>query len=152
MMQTEHISLESESAEGVLEELATHAQESGYVEEAYVGALLERERNHPTGLRIERETDPFGIAIPHADPDYVREQAIIVGLPESTATFRSMDDKDQEIDVNAVILLLVTESDGYASFLSNLTALFQDDEFARTVLEQDADGIVDLILDRAVNV
>lgn len=149
-MQTEHIELESGSAEAVLEEIATYAYEQGYVEEAYVDALLERERDHPTGLRIDRAENPFGVAIPHADPDYVREQAILLGLPEETATFRSMDDKDKHIDINAVVLLLVTETEGYSAFLSNLTTLFQDDEFAQKVVDQDADGIVELILDRAV--
>ncbi|MFW5956355.1 MAG: PTS sugar transporter subunit IIA [Halorhabdus sp.] len=151
-MHTEQIDLESDTAEAVLEELATYAYEQGYVEEAYVDALLERERDHPTGLRIEREENPFGIAIPHADPDDVREQAILLGLPEETATFRSMDDKDKEIDINVVVLLLVTETDGYSAFLSNLTMLFQDDEFAQMVVEKDADGIVELILERAVDV
>lgn len=151
-MHTEQIDLESDTAEAVLEELATYAYDQGYVEEAYVDALLERERDHPTGLRIEREENPFGIAIPHADPDDVREQAILLGLPEETATFRSMDDKDKEIDINVVVLLLVTETDGYSAFLSNLTMLFQDDEFAQMVVEKDADGIVELILERAVDV
>jgi len=149
-MKTETVELAGDTDTAVLEELARHALEAGYVEEAYVDALLDRERDYPTGLRIERDPDPYGVAIPHADPDHVREQAVLVGLPESTATFRSMDDADREIEVDVVVLLLVTETEGYSAFLSNLTKLFQDDDFARLVLEKDGPALAALIADRAV--
>lgn len=151
-METDYIELVGETAEDVLEELATYALESGYVEEPYVNALLERERVHPTGLRIDRETDPFGIAIPHADPGHVREEAVVLGLPESPVTFHSMDDKDSQIQVDAVVLLLVTDTDGYTTFLSDLTTLFQDDAFATAVLDRDADRTLELILDCTVDI
>lgn len=146
-METEYIELVGETAEDVLEELAMYALGHGYVEEPYVNSLLERERVHPTGLRIDREIDPFGIAIPHADPDHVREEAVVLGLPESPVMFHSMDDKDSQIKVDAVVLLLVTDTDGYTAFLSDLTAVFQDDAFATAVLDGDADRMFELILD-----
>ena len=149
-MKIEQLTLESDSYEAVLRELGARALEEGYVEEPYVEALLERERAHPTGLWIEREPEPFGLAIPHADPEYVNEQAIVLGFPSETATFRSMDDRDRDVEVDVVLLLLVTDTEDYSAFLSNLTTLFQDDEFAESVLEQDGDRIVELIVDRVL--
>jgi PTS system galactitol-specific IIA component len=144
-MYTEYIELESDSAEAALEELATYSYEQGYVNDSYIDALLERERAHPTGLKVDKETNPFGIAIPHADPDYVSEQAVLLGIPESTATFRNMDNENQEVEVSAVILLLVTESENYSTFLSDLTTLFQSDKFAKNIVDKDVDSIINLI-------
>ncbi|WP_311171753.1 PTS sugar transporter subunit IIA [Halobellus ordinarius] len=148
-MHTEHLTLTGASHERALEELGAYVVERGYAESEYVDALLEREASYPTGLDIP--TAEFGLAIPHADPEYVSEQAVIVGFPEDTLTFQSMDDPDKTVDVDVVILLLVTETEGYTTFLSSLTKLFQDDEFVRLARERDGDALLDLITDRCLD-
>jgi PTS system galactitol-specific IIA component len=149
-MRSETLALTGDDYEAVLRELGDHVVANDWADPEYVDALLEREENYPTGLQIPGENGTLGIAIPHADPDHVHQQAVVVGLPESSATFRSMDDKDEEIAVNAVVLLLVTEKEGYSAFLSNLTKLFQDDAFAERVYAKDGDALVEMILDLAV--
>jgi len=150
-MYSESLTLTGEDDETVLRELSDHAVAADLADPAYVDALLEREEDYPTGLSIPGEDGHLGIAIPHADPDHVNRQAVIVGLPEETATFRSMDDKDEEIEVDVVVLLLVTETEGYSAFLSNLTKLFQDDDFADRVRAKDGDALVEMILDLAAD-
>jgi len=80
----------------------------------------------------------------------VDEAAVLVGLPVSPISFRRMDDPDEAIAVELVVLLLVTDTDGYATFLGNLTTLFQDEEFARLTRERDGEGLCDLITDRCL--
>jgi mannitol/fructose-specific phosphotransferase system IIA component (Ntr-type) len=46
---------------------------------------------------------------------------------------------------------LVTETEGYTTFLSSLTKLFQDDEFVRLARERDGDALLDLITDRCLD-
>lgn len=147
-MHTEHLTLAGESNHDALEELAEFVVERGYATPEYVAALLEREQSYPTGLDIP--TTDFGLAIPHADPDHVLEQAIVVGFPDDTVAFRSMDDPEKTVDVDVVVLLLVTETEGYTTFLSNLAKLFQDDEFVRLVRERDGDGLLELVADRCL--
>lgn len=148
-MHTEHLTLTGESHEEALEELGEYVVERGYAAPEYVDALLEREASYPTGLDIP--TADFGLAIPHADPDYVTEPAIIVGFPADTLSFRSMDDPDESVSVDVVVLLLVTETEGYTTFLSNLTKLFQDEQFVRLARERDGDGLLDLVTDRCLD-
>lgn len=142
-MITEHTSISGTSVETVLRELSQYAVDRGYADGGYVEAVLDREADYPTGLRIPAES--FGIAIPHADPEYVSTEAVILGLPPRTVAFRSMDDPGQTVDAEAVLLLLTAGSDGYTSFLSNLAGLFQDDQFVATVRTGDADAVLDLV-------
>ena len=151
-MRTESITLAGGSDEDVLTRLGEYAIDRGYAEAGYVDALLEREANHPTGLDVP--TKGFGIAIPHADPDFVTEAAALVGLapPGEAIEFASMDDPDQTVEVEVVILLLVNETEGYTTFLSNLAKLFQANEFATLVRRRDGDGLLGLVVDRCIEV
>jgi len=142
-MQTEYASVSGESAEAVLCELGEYAVAHGYAQEGYVQAVLEREAAFPTGLQLPGEG--VGVAIPHADPDHVRRDGVVLGLPEEPVAFASMDDPDRSVDAGAVLLLLATGSDGYTAFLSNLTTLFQEDAFGAAVRERDADTVLDLV-------
>lgn len=142
-MWTEHVRVTSESAEGVINELGECAAERGYADSAYVEAVLEREAEYPTGLSVP-DAD-FGIAIPHADPDHVNREAVILGIPESSVTFESMDDPDQTVDAEAVLLLLAAGSDEYTDFLSSLASLLQDGSFISAIREADPDAALTLV-------
>jgi PTS system galactitol-specific IIA component len=147
-MKTDSVRVDGESSETVLREMGRYAFAEGYVSETYTDALLERESSYPTGLDIP--TLEFGIAIPHADPEHVVEPAVILGIPEDTVAFRSMDDPDRTVDVELVVLLVVADTEGYTTFLSNLTTLFQDEEFVAAARERDDERLLDLIVDRTI--
>lgn len=149
-MHTAAIHLDVESAEDALCELGTRATEAGYVEETYVDAVLDREATHPTGLSVQ--TASFGVAIPHADVDRVKEQGLIVGLPSTPVQFHSMDDPDRTVDVEVILLLLVTDTDGYATFLSNLANLFSDEAFIEAVRSDRGDRVIELISEHCLDV
>jgi PTS system galactitol-specific IIA component len=142
-MRTEHIAVSSETAEGVLRELGRHAVERGYATEGYVEALLSREADFPTGLAVP--TAPVDVAIPHADPEHVRESAVVLALPETPVPFRDMDDPEGTVEAGVVMLLLADESDGYTAFLSNLANLFQNPGFADAVRADDHERILALV-------
>ncbi|RDZ63897.1 PTS galactitol enzyme II A subunit [Haloferax sp. Atlit-12N] len=150
-MRTESLELTGETDEAVLTELGAYAYDQGWADESYADALLAREADYPTGLDIP--TMGFGIAIPHADPDHVTEQAVLLGLPPAgeSIAFRSMDNPDEHVAAEVVVLLLVTDTDGYSSFLSNLAKLFQAEEFAEMTKRRDADGLLDLVVERCVD-
>jgi len=147
-MRTDHTTVAGTSTEEVLREIGEYAVDRGYAEGGYVEAVLNRESTYPTGLSIPAES--FGIAIPHADPEHVLEEAVVLGLPEEPVAFRSMDDPDQSVDVEAVLLLLTEGSDGYAAFLSNLANLFQGDAFVDVVRTGDAQAVLELVDERCL--
>lgn len=147
-MKTDCVELTAGTDREALEELAAHAAEKGYVVTGYREALLEREAAFPTGLDVP--TAEFGVAIPHADPDYVTEQAVLLGLPEEPVEFASMDDPERSVAAEAIVLLLVTDEEGYATFLSNLAELFRDEEFVALVRAGDGEGLLDLLVERCL--
>jgi PTS system galactitol-specific IIA component len=117
--------------EEMLQFVASKLNKLGYVKDGYAEALIEREKDHPTGLAVK---DLINVAIPHADAEYALRQAIVViAHPDSCFRFRKMDEPEESICVEIVFLMVVKESDGYLKFLSDLTELIQDREFIRTV-------------------
>lgn len=149
-MYTESIEIAGETYTEALQMMGEYAHEQGWTDEGYVDALLAREADYPTGLDVP--TMGFGIAIPHADPHHVSEQAILLGLPPvgSSVSFRSMDNPEEEIEAEVVVLLLVTETEGYSTFLSNLAELFQAERFADLTTKRDAESLLELIVERCV--
>jgi len=59
---------------------------TGYVSEEFAEDVWEREKIFPTGL----PTQPFGVAIPHADPDHVKQSAVCLGILNSPVFFNQM--------------------------------------------------------------
>ncbi len=142
-MRTVHTAVSGETAEGVLRELGQFAIDRGHASEGYVEALLDREAEFPTGLAVP--TAEFDIAIPHADPEYVEESAVVLALPDRPVAFRDMDDPDDTVAAGVVMLLLADEGEEYTAFLSNLANLFQHPQFAEAVEAGDPEWILDLV-------
>lgn len=115
----------------LLELLAKELYERGYVKSTYLGALIKREEEYPTGLVITRD---FHVAIPHADVEHVEKEALVVVRTNRKVTFRKMDEPDVEVPVDAVFLLVIKEPSGYVKFLATLTSLFTNEEFIKIVL------------------
>ena len=110
----------------VLEDLAKYALQRGYVKDSFIPALIKRETEYPTGLEIPNGVN---VAIPHAEVEHVLEQALLIGVPSKPVKFHSMEDPNKLIDVNLILLLIISNPDGYVKFLSKLTLLFQDKDF-----------------------
>ncbi|WP_135305571.1 PTS sugar transporter subunit IIA [Haloarcula amylovorans] len=139
-METDIVHFGADSSTEALESLVSVAESNEYVTDAYREALLDREVEYPTGIYIPPLD--YGVAIPHADADLVTEQALIVGLPESSVAFNSMESPDETVDTELVLLLVVKDTDGYSEFLSNLVPLFQEESFYEEVQAGNGDEIV----------
>ncbi|MFB6201019.1 MAG: PTS sugar transporter subunit IIA [Halorhabdus sp.] len=147
-MLTEHTAVSSDTARGVVRELGQYAVKRGYASEGYVEAVLDRESDFPTGLSIP--TEPFDLAIPHADPDHVHRDALVVGLPETPVRFHDMDDPRETVEAAVVILLLADDAEGYTTFLSNLANLFQNPAFGDAVEAREPERILELVEDECL--
>ena len=86
------------------------------------------------------------MAIPHAEAEFVNEEAVVLGLPRTHVNFRKMDDPTKNTRVNCIFLLLVKNPEkGYVKFLSRLTTLFQKREFLNAVSRGKAEDIIKLL-------
>ena len=78
LLREELISVGVEAADWqeVLTLLANRLFQAGYVRESYLQAVLDRERQFPTGLR----TAEVAVALPHTEKEHVLKPAVAVAI------------------------------------------------------------------------
>lgn len=115
------ISLGEPDRERAIRALAKLLSENDYVKDSYLDAVLEREKEFPTGL----STEPFGVALPHTDCEHVKEAGIAVGILPNPAEFHAMDDPDEIVEVRLIFLMAIRESGMMVEILQKLAEIFQ---------------------------
>lgn len=125
--------------ETMLNELAGLLVEQGYVKESYPEALIQREREYPTGLALE---DNLNVAIPHADIEHAIKQVLVIVRHKSGHfLFNRMESPDNSIAVKNAFLFIITEKNRYIKFLSNFVELFRSEEGRDVIRNADLDRI-----------
>jgi len=108
----------------VLQQLAEILIEKGYADRELSTAIIEREREFPTGLELK---EGVNVAIPHADAKYVRKPAIVVAKLAKPVKFQHMVDK-KEIDVDTIFLLALNDPHSQIQTLQKLASSFEDEK------------------------
>ncbi len=108
----------------VLSILATELYDRGYVKDTYKDAIIQREKNNPTGL----PTMGVKVALPHTDTIHVNEPAIALGILEEPVIFEDMG-SGEKLEVEIVFMLAVKNPSAQVKVLKKLIDLFQDSEF-----------------------
>lgn len=139
--------LSAKNWDEALRKLSKFLYERGYVKDTYEEALVRREHEFPTGLEIP---DKVNVAIPHADVEHVNKQALLISILDQPIKVGKMDDPDEKIDIHLILLLAIKNPDGYVKFLSDLTTLFQVDEFSEYVKRKDYEGLIKLIKEKTL--
>ncbi len=117
------------SWEEVLSFLGEKMVESGVAKDTFVDAIINRENEFPTGLPMAA----IGIAIPHANPDNVNEDAFAIAKLREPVKFRNMGDPDEEVGVNIVIMMCLTEKQVPIEVLSSILEMFSEDGLAERI-------------------
>ena len=110
--------------EEVLQSVAARLLAAGAVKESYADALLEREREYPTGLPI----GAVNLALPHTYPQHVKEYAIAIAVPSHPVPFRSMDDPDALVEVSLLVCPLLAKMDENIKLLPSLMKFFANED------------------------
>lgn len=103
--------------------------QKGYVKEPYIQAVVERERVYPTGLPGKG----VAIAIPHTNNTYVNKPAIGVVIPSKPVKFCAMGTKEQWLDCEVVIPLVIKDSDMQINMLRQMMKIIQNGELLRRI-------------------
>lgn len=111
-----------------IEELARVFEGSGFCSDidSLINALKEREEIMSTGIG-------FGIAIPHAKINSVKEMAFAVGISDSGIDFDSMDGQP----VKLIILVIAGEKQhkDYLRLLSNIMAILKKEPVKEKIIK-----------------
>ncbi|NMM65188.1 PTS sugar transporter subunit IIA [Clostridium sp. P21] len=123
--------LEFSSNVEVLEFLASKLYEKGYVKEEYKEAILEREKEYPTGL----PSIDIKIAIPHANHTLVNKATLAIGILKNPVEFKAMDDPDKGLNVSIVIMLALNEPHGHIEMLQRIVKLIKNPDTLKEITQ-----------------
>lgn len=107
--------------------------ELNYVTEGYAEALAKRENEYPTAL----PTEPYVVAIPHADPNYIKEQFIAPIRLKHSVKWCEMAKDDVWHDVRLIFLLGFKKEEGHIEVLQTLVNNFQDPQLMEELMATD---------------
>ena len=118
------LKMEAETSNEIIENLGALLLSKGYVKNTYVQAVLEREKDLPTGLSI----GDFCVAIPHTDSNHVNQSNIGIATLKKSSIFYSMINPEEKLNVELVFLLAVKDPNLQIELLKNLMSVFQNKE------------------------
>lgn len=147
LLNRDHILLDIEAAHGrdTIQKLTAPLVETGHVEPGFAEDAWEREQEYPTGL----PTQPYAVAIPHADPDHVIQSAVCFGTLQDSVPFGQMgSDGSTELDVEVVILLAIREREKQPELIQQVVSLIQSPQFLDKLVRQEtSESALQLIRD-----
>jgi galactitol PTS system EIIA component len=131
LLRVQHIliGLDASDAEDAIRKSARPLMETGFVGADFADDVWRREQSAPTGL----PTEPFAVAIPHADPDHIFQTALGISVLRSPVAFHQMGaDSSVLVDAHIVFLLAIKERDKQVEMIQQLVTLIQ----SASLLEQ----------------
>ena len=102
--------MKAKSKEDALHQLYEVLLKNGKVKTSFYDAVLERERDYPTGLELEE----YNAAIPHVVPAHVEHSAMGIAVLDTPVTFQRMDDDEATVDVNVIFNIALDGEPGAA--------------------------------------
>ena len=123
------LGMDVKDKEEAIHQLADLMYQQGYVKESFAAAVLEREKNFPTGL----PTEEINVAIPHTEIEHTIKPAIGVGVLKSPVEFYEIGTNDKKVYPEIIFLLSIVNPDDQVRWLQRLVTLFQTKGFLRKV-------------------
>lgn len=99
--------------------------EKDYVKNSFKEAIIQREKDYPTGL----ETETMKIAIPHTDVVHVKRPFIYVAKLKKSLPFVHMGTSDSLVNVDNIFMLGIKDPSKQVGLLSLVMEKLQDEKF-----------------------
>jgi PTS system galactitol-specific IIA component len=145
LLNKEHVltGVEAADAQDAIGKLTEVLVKTDCVTLEFAEDVWEREGTFPTGL----PTQPLAVAIPHADPDHVRQSAVCVGVLNSPVQFAQMGtDGSTVLDVHIIFLLAIKEKEKQVEMIQQLMTLIQTPELLESLSKAESPSdAIDLI-------
>jgi len=133
-LDTIYLQIQAQDFRDVIKQLAKNLYNQGYVKEHFFPALLKREENYPTGL----PSCPYGIAIPHTDPEYVITPCIAIMQLKNPIPFREMGAEENWVHVKFVFGMVVDDGEKQIPLLQSIIKFISNEEAMVQLNEADS--------------
>jgi PTS system galactitol-specific IIA component len=115
--------------EEALRLLASASVEHGFAHKSIIEAVVLREQKFPTGLPL-----PTPVAIPHADAEHTIRPAMAALVPTHPLTFGELGGQDRKVEVELVLMLMVTDPKEQVGLLGRLIKVLRAPDLGSTLL------------------
>ena len=122
------VNIEAPDRNQVLTVMADKLDGVRVAKEGFLDALLKREEIYPTGLPISG-----GVAIPHTDPQYVRDALAVTTLHTPVLFGQMGGSEEDEVPVSVVIPMALSNAADHLNMLQNIVKSIQDDNLMQTI-------------------
>lgn len=114
--------LKAETSTEVIVYLGKLLVKAGYVRDSFIDAAVSREKELPTGLPLNGNTNA---AIPHTDVEHVIKAGLAMATLAQPVVFRNMAAPDETIPVQLVFLLALDKPKAQIEMLQEIAGLLQ---------------------------
>lgn len=125
--------LEAADRHDLFRQLGAALASQGYIEDTWYEAIVERERNFPTGLQLEA----VAVALPHVDPVHLKKPYIAVIRPRMPIVFEGMAGIGGDVPAELIVNLGLTgHAEGQVAVLQALMNVFLDGAAVADIMAQ----------------
>jgi len=121
--------------------------ERGLVKQGYLEALMEREKNYPTGIDLTAVSQEFpNIAIPHTESMYCNATKVIVIKLERDIVSKDMMNPDKDLNVKYLFMILNKDGGEQSNILAKIMEFATNKENISMLAASDSlDSIYDVV-------
>lgn len=121
--------------------------ERGLVKQGYLEALMEREKNYPTGIDLTAVSQEFpNIAIPHTESMYCNATKVIVIKLERDIVSKDMMNPDKDLNVKYLFMILNKDGGEQSNILAKIMEFATNkDNISMLSASDSLDSIYDVV-------
>lgn len=116
--------VDAENAEDAIRQIGAPLLEHGYVRDTFIDAVIQREKEYPTGLQLRT----MGVAMPHTFGVHVITPAVCVAKLAHPVEFRHMGEGDLKVSAEILFMMAISDPKKQLETLSNIMGVFVNDE------------------------
>lgn len=141
---------DAQTQEEVFKEIGAFLLKKDLVNEQFTDAIIEREKNYPTGLDLAPVAEQLpNVAIPHTETEYCKSKAVVFVKLNNQITFHNMINPDEALRVKYLFFIINNEKTNQTDVLSNIMAFITNKENMRTLERLDtAESIYNFLIGR----
>lgn len=141
--------VKADNKEQALRQLFEVLLRTGKVKPTFYDAVLEREREYPTGLALET----WNAAIPHVVPAHVEHSALGIAILEKPVTFQRMDDDDATVEVKVIFNIALDSNGKQLDILQQIMGIVSDPTIMGQLAQADTpQDVLNILQERRIQV
>ncbi|MEI0580411.1 PTS sugar transporter subunit IIA [Brachyspira pilosicoli] len=102
--------------------------EKNYVDNQYIEAIKEREKEYPTGIY----TPAYPVAIPHVDAKYAKVNTIFIVTSKYGIEFEDAEE-DRNLKAKIIFGIIIKDHDSHIDFLVQVSNLIQNESLLNDI-------------------